>query len=79
MKQKNIELKWQYSQKDLYSFIIYKSKGDLPFVIYKTLDPNQFNFTDKDLNPGNIYKYKLKAIFNSGAESIISEAVEVKY
>lgn len=76
---KNIELKWQYSQKDLYSFIIYKSKGDLPFVIYKTLNPNQFNFTDKDLNPGNIYKYKLKAIFNSGAESIISEAVELRY
>lgn len=76
---KVIDLKWVYNQKDLYSFIIYKSKGDTPFMIYKTLNPNQFNFTDKDLNPGNIYKYKLKAIFNSGAESIMSEEVEVKY
>jgi hypothetical protein len=76
---KSIELKWQYSQKDLYSFIIYKSKGDSKLYTYKTLNPNQFQFTDKDLDVSNIYRYKIKAIFNSGAESIISDAVEIKY
>lgn len=76
---KQIILKWVYEPKDIYSFIIYKAKGDSQFYIYKTLPPNLFIFSDKDLNPGNIYKYKLKAIFNSGAESLLSEVVEVKY
>jgi hypothetical protein len=76
---KQIELKWQYAQKDLYSFIIYKSKGDSQFYTYKTLNPSQFNFSDKDLEVSNLYKYKIKAVFNSGAESIISDVTEVKY
>ncbi|MBS1638042.1 MAG: hypothetical protein JST26_19165 [Bacteroidetes bacterium] len=76
---KVIELSWEYPEKELYSFILYKSKGDLPFVIYKTLKPGQFTFIDKDLSVSNIYRYKIKAVFNSGAESIISDVVEVKY
>lgn len=77
---KQIHLKWEYSQKDLYNFTIYKSKGNnTPFYTYKTLSPTQFNFFDKDLEVSNIYKYKIKAIFNSGAESIISDEIEIKY
>lgn len=72
-----IELNWQYSEKDLFSFVIYKAKEGEELRIYKTLDGNQYHFIDKQNYPGNVYIYKIKAVYNSGVESEISQDIKV--
>jgi hypothetical protein len=76
---KTITLSWEYPEKELYSFIIYKAKKGEPLKIIKTLKGNTFSFEDKDLYIGNEYEYRIKANFNSGAESYISDAVKVEF
>ena len=36
-------------------------------------------FEDKELYIGNKYVYKIKAIYNSGAESKMSEGVKIEF
>lgn len=72
-----IELNWQYPEKDLFSFVIYKAKAGEELRIYKTLEGNQFQLIDKQLYPGNVYIYKIKAVYNSGVESEISQEIKV--
>lgn len=76
---KTITLSWEYPEKELYSFLIYKAKKGEPLKIVKTLKGNIFTFEDKELYIGNEYEYRIKANFNSGAESYISDAVEIEF
>lgn len=76
---KCIDLKWNYDFNNIYSYVIYKAKKGEPFRIYKTIIPAINTFTDKHVNPNNTYLYKIKAIHNNGAESRLSEAIEVIY
>lgn len=76
---RNIILNWEYPEQELYSFVIYKAKKGDPLKIIKTLKGNTFTFEDNELNIGNQYEYRIKANFNSGAESYISDAVMVEF
>lgn len=79
LEKKNITLSWEYPEKELYSFIIYKAKKGEPLKIIKTVKGNVFTFEDAKLNIGNQYEYRIKANFNSGSESYISDSVLVEF
>ncbi|MBA3705296.1 MAG: fibronectin type III domain-containing protein, partial [Bacteroidetes bacterium] len=79
LESKSILLNWYYPESDLYSFVIYKAKKGEPLKIIKTLKGNIFSFVDTDLFVGNKYEYCIKANFNSGAESYVSDAIDVDF
>lgn len=77
--ERKIELKWQYQQPGIQYFILYKSKKGEPLRVYKTLPANLISFTDTEASINNVYFYALKAIFLNGAESELSDVVEISY
>ncbi|HET6224778.1 MAG TPA: fibronectin type III domain-containing protein [Bacteroidia bacterium] len=79
LEQRSITLNWEYPENDLYSFVVYKAKVGDPLKIVKTLKPGQFLFEDKELYIGNKYVYKIKAIYNSGAESKMSDEIKIEF
>lgn len=79
LEKRTIELNWTYPEKDLYNFIIYKAKEGEAFRIYKTLKPAEFKLIDKQLAPGNIYRYCIKATYISGVESELSKEIKVVF
>ena len=76
---KTITLNWDYAEKEIEKFIIYRAKLTEPLTIIKTVTSASVSFEDNTLNIGNTYEYRIKAIYNNGAESIISDAVIVEY
>jgi hypothetical protein len=76
---KKIDLAWKYDEKNIEKFVIYRSKKDEKPTIIKTLDGNTLQFTDKTVNIGNVYEYRIKAAMVNGAESIISSPISVEY
>lgn len=76
---KKIELNWKYDEKNVEKYVIYRSKKDEVPTIVKTLDGTNLKFTDKTVNMGNIYEYRIKAAMANGAESIISSPIIVEY
>lgn len=74
-----VELSWTYNEKDLYSFIIYKAKQGEDLRIYKTLKPTDSKLIDRSLDPGNIYVYRIKAVYNSGVESELSKEIKIEF
>ena len=76
---RSITLNWTYPEKDVFSFVIYKSKkGEQP-RIWKTINGNLHSVVDRQLYIDNIYVYRIKAVLDNGAESEMSDAVEVNY
>lgn len=76
---KKIDLNWKYDEKNIEKFVIYRSKKDEIPTIIKTLEGNTMQFTDRTMNIGNIYEYRIKAAMANGAESIISSPIIVEY
>lgn len=74
-----IELTWIYPEKDIFSFIIYKAKQDDEFRIHKTISPTETKISDMQIYPGNIYRYRIKAIYKSGAESELSKEIKIEF
>ncbi|MBL7918291.1 MAG: hypothetical protein JNM96_07820, partial [Bacteroidia bacterium] len=58
---KTIHLSWNYPNKEVFSYILYKGKNNTEANTIKTFKPTTLSFTDNELNIGNIYKYKIKA------------------
>lgn len=79
VEKKTITLNWEYPEKELYSFVIYKAKKGESLKIIKTLKGSVYTFEDKELYIGNEYEYRIKANFNSGAESYMSDAVIIEF
>lgn len=77
--QKNISLSWNYSEKEIEKFILYRGRDKEPLTIIKALEGSIFSYTDKTPNIGNVYEYRIKAIMLNGAESIISDSLKVIY
>lgn len=73
------ELKWSYSEKSVFSFVIYKSKKEEPAKILTTLKANENNLIDFDLKVGTTYLYQIKAIFKNGIESELSDIITLKF
>ena len=76
---RSITLNWDYPEKELYSFVIYKAKKGEPLKIVKTVKGNVFIFEDSQLYIGNEYEYRIKANFNSGEESYMSDAIKIEF
>jgi hypothetical protein len=79
LEKRSITLNWEYPEKELYNFVIYKAKRGEPLKIVKTLKGNIFSFEDSELYIGNDYEYRIKANFNSGSESYISDAITITF
>jgi glycerophosphoryl diester phosphodiesterase len=77
--QKNISLTWEYNEKEIEKFILYRAKANEQLTIIKTVNGKTLSYTDNNLNIGNIYEYRIKAVLYNGDESIISDAVKVEY
>lgn len=76
---KKIDLKWAYDEKNVEKYVIYRSKKDEAPTIVKTLEGTNLQFTDRTVNMGNVYEYRIKAALVNGAESIISSPVTIEY
>jgi hypothetical protein len=76
---KKIDLTWKYDEKNVEKFVIYRSKKDEVPTIVKTLEGTSLKFTDRTVNMGNVYEYRIKAAMANGAESVISSPIIIEY
>jgi hypothetical protein len=76
---KSVTLKWEYPEKDVFNYVLYRAKKGEELKSFRTLKAQTSSYVDKELYIGNVYIYKLKANFNSGAESFLSKEIEVIY
>ncbi len=76
---KNISLNWEYNEKGIEKFILYRKKENEQLTIIKTVDGKTLSFTDATPNIGNIYEYRIKAVLYNGVESLISDPIKVVY
>jgi uncharacterized protein len=76
---KSIYLSWNYPEQEIEKFVLYRGKENQPVSILKTIDGTAFNYKDNNLNIGSNYEYRIKAIMRSGAESIISDPIKIRY
>jgi fibronectin type 3 domain-containing protein len=76
--QKQVVLSWGYDLPGVTMFRIYRSDGENPAVMYKSVTGDKRNFTDR-LAFDKEYKYQVLAIFENGAKSRLSEALLVKF
>jgi hypothetical protein len=79
IEKRTIELAWTYPEKNIYNFIIYKAKQGEDFRIFKTLKPSEFKIVDKQITPGNVYQYRIKATYTSGVESELSKEIKIVF
>lgn len=76
---RKITLNWTYSEKNIFNYVIYKSKKGEALRIWKTVKGNVNTIEDTELYIDNIYIYKIKAVLTNGSESKLSEPIEVNY
>lgn len=79
LEKRKINLSWANSQSEVDKYLLYRATDNEPYTIITTLEPNKNSFTDKELNIGNTYYYKIKAVFKNGAESIFNNPIKVIY
>lgn len=76
---KTITLNWKYNEKGVEKFVIYRCKKGGALTIIKTLNGNASSFIDTTVSISNVYEYRIKPVFISGAEGLISDRIEVEY
>ncbi len=75
--EKYILLKWKYNESGVKLFLIYKGKTLKDLALYKSVTETEF--IDNKLTINNTYVFVVKAVFNSGLQSAMSEVLEIKY
>lgn len=75
---RSIALSWDVPLQEVDRYVIYKSKKGEPLRTWKTINGKSAGIIDKELYPGNVYVYKVKAVMKSGAETKL-QVVEVVY
>jgi fibronectin type 3 domain-containing protein len=75
---KQVVLRWDYSQEGVQSFRIYKAEGEQPPVLYRSVKGDKREFTDM-LVVGKYYKYSILVLFESGHKSMLSKEQTVKF
>jgi uncharacterized protein len=73
-----ITLTWNYNQPGIERFEIFRSVDNEPPVFFKSVSGDKKEFTDK-LIPGELYVYRIIALFPNGQKSLLSEAIEFQY
>jgi fibronectin type 3 domain-containing protein len=79
LEKRKISLSWANSRGEVDKYILYRASDNEPYTIIITLEPNKNSFIDNELNIGNTYYYKIKAVFKNGAESIFNNPIKVIY
>jgi uncharacterized protein len=77
--QRTISLKWNYPEKEIEKYVLYRAKKGGSLTIIKTLPAKTSEFIDDTPNMGNIYEYRIKPVFANGAEGIISDAIIIEF
>jgi len=70
------ELTWNRTPGSFLSYQLYRAKGDSDFVSLNLNGYGSTKYTDRDVQPGNIYRYRVTA-YNESGESPPSNEVEV--
>lgn len=76
--EKTIFISWKYEEKGVIEQQIYKAVAGGPFALWKVLPASQKLIRDKELSPGNVYKYAVRAAFSDGSYSAWVES-DIKY
>ena len=71
-------LRWTYNN-NVNKFIVYRSRGDEPVSMYGAVQGNLKEFVDRKLEFNTTYRYRVKAVFADGSESMYSDEVVVNY
>jgi hypothetical protein len=79
LEKRKIYLNWAAYDKDVEKYVLYRAAESEPYIIVGTIEGKETTFTDKELNIGNVYYYKIKAVLKNGAESIFNKPVKVIY
>jgi uncharacterized protein len=77
--QQNISIYWQYPYPRIYRYFLYRKVQNGEYIFYKTLSGTARSFIDSGLTVNTVYCYKIKAEFEDGSQSSISNEIEVKY
>ncbi len=77
--QRRVLLSWFYIPKkeERFYYVVYRSAPNASLTQYKSFASQQPAFTDTDLLGAGVYAYAVKVITESGAESPLSERVQV--
>lgn len=76
---RNITVKWEYPEKGVRSFQIYRAEEGKLLKLYKTLSGENFIFVDTSIKMATKYIYVLKANLVDGGSSPFSREVEIEY
>lgn len=76
---KQILLSWNYNEKGIEKYVLYRGKKNEKLTVIKTLDAANLQYIDNTVSMGNLYEYRLKAVMENGAESIISAPINIQY
>ncbi len=73
---KKAKLQWHFNDKGEYELVLFKAGEDGELKAYKKLNADKRSF-EEQLNNGK-YKYAIKVIYANGAESNLSEPIDVQ-
>lgn len=65
-----ISIVWQAPNDEVFSYQLFRSKNNGKLGLYKTLEPNDVQFIDKQLSIGTKYTYSIKYINQEGIHSL---------
>lgn len=65
-----ISLSWKAPQEKVYTYQVFRAKGDDKLILYKTLEPSELNLIDKQLSIGTKYTYSIKYVNQDGIHSL---------
>ncbi|MGE0568873.1 MAG: hypothetical protein AB7O73_13085, partial [Bacteroidia bacterium] len=74
-----VNLEWSMPDEKVDRFIIYRSSKNQPLQILKTIEGNENFYQDNNINIGNTYEYRIKALLENGTETKISNNKIVEY
>lgn len=76
---KHVQLAWNYTQKDIEKFLLYRTAENQPLRLLKALPSDRNSFLDQNLIVNTTYTYRIQAIYTDGGQSPLSEELTVNY
>jgi uncharacterized protein len=76
---KVVRLKWDYEDKTVQRYLIYKSEKGKQLRLYNSVTGDKKEFYDRTLSPNTIYVYRIRAVMPEGVETEFSKELEVVY